>query len=652
MSNEPPKPGGTPPRFDEQPKGLFRQTKTGYLVASEEASTPQSGLGAGLSRFKHFLVGRPLSSSQLAHERISKFQALAILASDALSSVAYATEEILKVFVAAGAVALGLSLPVAIAIVLLLAIVAFSYKQTIYKYPKGGGTYIVTKDNLGAVPALIAGSSLMVDYILTVAVSISSGVAAVTSAFPEFLPYTVPLAIAAILFITIVNLRGIRESAALFALPTYIFILSITVVIALGAWRAFSGLPPVEPVAGVLPKATEALSLFVILRAFASGCSAMTGTEAISDGVPAFQEPQAKNAVTTLGWMAVVLGVMFLGITLLAQHYGILANPNETVVSQIVRAVAGHSWFYYTVQASTALILTLAANTSFSDFPRLAYFLASDNFLPRQFVYRGDRLAFSTGIIALGAVSALLVLIFHASVDALIPLYAIGVFISFTFSQTSMAYRWWHRREEGWRKGLVINGVGAITTLVVAAVIMITKFMLGAWVIIVLLPMVILLMIGIARHYAQIKEQLSFKRTELQAFPLRPSIVVVPIASLNKATSRTLRYAMSLSGKVRAIHVTNDAEDAELLKAEWNKFNLEIPLIILESPYRSFLSPIMAYLNSLQEEAGKTPVTVVLSEFVPRHWWEHLLHNQAALRLKVALFFTPNVAVIDLPYHL
>jgi amino acid transporter len=631
--------------------GPFKQLLTGHLVATDAASA-RPGVIRGL---KHVLVGKPLSSNQLIHERIPKWKALAVLASDALSSVAYATEEILKVLAAAGAVALGLSAHVSLAIVILLAIVAFSYRQTIYMYPKGGGTYIVTKDNLGDIPALIAGSSLMIDYVLTVAVSVSSGVDAITSAFPLLKAFNVGIALLAIAFITIANLRGVRESASIFALPTYLFIVSIFILLGLGAWRMAMGLPPVDVVAGTLPPVTESLSVFLVLRAFASGCSAMTGTEAISDGVPAFKEPQANNAVATLGWMAVTLGVMFIGITTLAMHFHILPNASETVLSQLTRAIVGRSWFYYLIQAATALILILAANTSFSDFPRLAYFMARDRFLPRQFVFRGDRLAFSTGILALGLIAGVITLVMKASVDALIPLYAIGVFISFTFSQVSMAYRWWSRREEHWRKGLVINGIGAVTTAVVAAVIMSTKFLFGAWSICLLLPLMVLVLQGIARHYASVTRQLHMKARDLADVPLRSDHVVVPISSLNKASARALRYALAISDNVTALHVVEDQEEARLFTDSWNQhFMRSVSLVVVESPYRSLISPIVAFIETIQARKpdSRTPVTVLLAGIVPRHWWENILHNQDALRLKAALMFMRNVVVTDVPYHL
>ena len=638
-------------------KGILRHLlpqENGNLLATEEASEPHAGVSGMVTRVKHVLIGRPLTTSQQAHERVSKTKGLAIFASDALSSTAYATEEILLILVLAGTAATSVSMPIALAIALLLAIVALSYRQTIYKYPHGGGTYIVTQDNFGTTPALIAGSALMIDYVLTVAVSISAGISAIVSALPWLGHLRVELALSAVVLLTLVNLRGVRESATIFTLPTYLFVFSLGAMILLGLYRIASGHPPVETVAGTAGAITEPLSVFLILRAFASGCSALTGTEAISDGVPAFQDPQPRNAAITLAWMATILGVLFLGITFLSHHYGVLPRSDETVLSQVARAVLGHGPWYYAIQAFTMAILILAANTSFADFPRLAYFMARDRFLPKQFVFRGDRLAFSTGIISLGFLAGLLVLLFQANPHHLIPLYAVGVFMAFTFSQSSMVKRWWTRREAGWHFGILINGLGAVTTAVVTVVITVTKFAHGAWMILVFLPVLVSMLLGIRRHYQRVAEQLAFQRGEAQPYALPPPKVVVPIANLNKASLRTLRYSLGLSDQVTAVHVTDDIENAAQLRKDWETYLLdtEIRLVIIESPYRALVSPILAYIETLRPEARTTPITVALSEFVPRHGWEFLLHNQDAFRLKVALFFVPNVVVIDVPYHL
>lgn len=642
----------TPPSPAARRWGPFKMVAPDHLVATPAASAPQRGMAKAAHAVKRQLIGAPLPTSDLAHEHIPKWKALAVFASDALSSVAYASEEILLVLMAAGAAAVMWSVPIALAIVALLVMVAYSYRQTILKYPEGGGTYLVTKDNLGTTPALVAGSALMIDYVLTVAVSISSGAAAVTSALPALAPYTVAIALGAIALVTLANLRGVRESASIFAVPTYVFILSMALLLAVGAWRMAMGLPPVEAVATVAPPAAEQLGLFVILRAFASGCSAMTGTEAIADGVPAFKAPRPVNAVTTLWWMAGILGVMFLGITVLSAHFGILPHDGETVLSQLARAVVGHGPFYYVIQAATALVLVLAANTAFADFPRLASFLAKDRFMPRQFVFRGDRLGFSVGIMALGALAAVLVAGFGANVSHLIPLYAVGVFISFTLSQTSMAKRWWTRREHGWSRGLVINGFGALVTGVVAAVIMATKFTSGAWAVIVMMPMLVGLLVAIARHYDEVAAQLAVPRSEVRPFPLRASRVLVPVADLNRASLRTLRYAMGLSKDVTALHVALSSESAERLRAQWAAHGLDAELVVVESPYRALVQPVLAYLETIKPEEQPTPVTVVLSEFVPKHFWQFMLHNRLAVRLKLALLFRRNVTVVDVPFHL
>lgn len=645
-------PQGGAPTPGAQRRGAFQVVEHGYLVATRAASIPQRGVASAAHRVKEALIGKSLASSELAHERLPKWKALAVFASDALSSVAYATEEVLLVLVAAGAAALVWGVPIALAIVVLMLIVVYSYRQTILKYPEGGGTYLVTKDNLGTGPALVAGSALMVDYILTVAVSISAGAAAIASAMPAFAPHTVAIAVGTIALVTVVNLRGIRESSSIFALPTYVFVFSLLALIGIGAWRVLTGQGPVEVVAAVAPPAIGQFGLFVVLRAFASGCTAMSGTEAIADGVPAFQDPQPKNAVSTLWCMAGLLGVLFVGITALSASFGILPNDHETVLSQLTRAVVGHGPFYFVVQAATVMVLMLAANTAFADFPRLTSFMARDKFLPRQFVFRGDRLGFSVGIVFLGTVAAGLVVAFHADVHHLIPLYAVGVFMSFTLSQSAMARRWWARRESGWQRGLLINGFGACVTGIVALVIMGTKFTHGAWMVIVILPLMVALFHVIARHYDEVAAQLAVSPGEVAPLPLRSSRVVVPVGDLNRASLRTLRYAMGLSSDVTALHVAVSPESGERLRAQWAAHGITAKLVVVESPYRALVTPVLAYLDLLEPTKQPTPVTVVLSEFVPRHVWEFLLHNRLGSRLKLALLFKRNVTVVDVPFHL
>jgi amino acid transporter len=602
------------------------------------------------------LIGRPLESAEAIHERLTKTKALAIFSSDAVSSTAYATEEILLVLVLAGAVAYNYLLPIGFAIVALLAIVAFSYRQTIHAYPQGGGSYIVTKDNLGTLPSLIAASALLTDYILTVAVSISSGIAQITSAVESLHPFRVELAVGAITVIALLNLRGIRESGSIFALPTYLFIGGMAVLIAMGA-AAWAGLGvTTHPVSHEIPQATHALTIFLVLRAFASGCAALTGVEAISDGVAAFKPPEAVNAAKTLVAMAIILGVIFSGITLLSRHFHLVPSESETLISQLSHTILGTSPFYYFIQGTTAGILLLAANTSFADFPRLSYFLARDRFVPRQFAFRGDRLAFSTGIITLAIAASLLVIVFQASVTRLIPLYAVGVFVAFTLSQASMTYRWW-RSPKGHRRttGLLINGTGATTTGVVAAIIVVTKFLGGAWFVILLIPFLILNLKAIHRHYAAVSRQLKLDADEARAQlsqAMRTPAVFVPLDSINQATVRALRYAEQVSGDVTAVHVAEGRDEAETLQRRWDEIGLQIPLIIIESPYRQLIGPLVRFIEAESEQRSGNPITVVLPEFVPAHWYDIFLHTLTAWRLRLAFWRHRGIIVISVPYHL
>ena len=632
----------------------MRETAPQYYVAGP--TEPESTAGRLYQRVRRLVIGTPLRTSQAIHERLTKVQALAVFSSDALSSTAYATEEILLVLMLAGAAAYDYVVPIGIAIAALLTIVVFSYRQTIHAYPQGGGAYIVTKDNLGTRPSLLAASALLTDYILTVAVSISAGVAAITSAAPATRPYVVELAVAAIILIMLANLRGIRESGTIFAIPTYVFIVCMIALLALG-FAAWLGLGiEAEPVSRVAESAAQPVTLFLILRAFASGSAALTGVEAISDGVPAFKEPQAENASKTLVAMGLILGSLFLGITLLSWHFHLVPTEGETLVSQLARTVVGRSPFYYVIQAATAAILLLAANTSFADFPRLGYFLARDRFLPHYFLLRGDRLAYSTGIIVLGVAASILVIVFGASVQALIPLYAVGVFISFTLSQASMTLHWWRQRATNPRvAAMLINGLGALTTGVVAAIIITTKFLGGAWMILLLLPLLIILLLGIRRHYATVADQLRTTAAELRSRPItwtRDPGVVVPIASLNRATIRAIDYAQSISHDVTVVHVAEDQEDIDAFRGKWQSAGLTLPLVIIESPYREVIGPILSFVEQFHERKGGPTITVVLPEFVPAHWYDLALHNQTAWRLRTALWTHPGVVVTSVPYHL
>ena len=602
-----------------------------------------------ISAVKKLFVGSPLATAQARHERLSKTSALAVFSSDALSSVAYATEEILLVLALAGTVALAYSIPIGLAIAALIAIVVSSYRQTILAYPQGGGSYIVTKDNLGRLPGLISAGALLIDYVLTVAVSVAAGVAAITSAFPALYGHRVLLGVLFIAGIATVNLRGLRESSNLFAVPTYLFVVSFAGMLGYGFVRWAAGWEAPAPPPADLPSAQN-LTVFLVLRAFSSGCAALTGVEAVSDGVPAFRAPEARNARVVLAWLGIILITLFTGITFLAHHFHVLPRPEETVVSQLARLIFGGGLLYYEVQVVTMLILVFAANTAFADFPRLAYFLARDSYIPRQFGTRGDRLVFSNGILILGGIAALLVALFGGDTHALIPLYAVGVFLSFTLSQASMVRRWLTRREPGWRWRWVVNGVGAATTGVVMLVIAVTKFSHGAWVVVLLIPLLVALFLMIHRHYTDVARQLS-----LDDFGGPPPIdhtVLVLVGDLHRGVAAALRYALSLSGSVKAVYVELDPDRTQRLEEKWGKWGLGVPLVVLTSPYRSLLTPFLAYVNHLLALGPNHVVTIVIPEFVPARWWQHLLHNQTALLIKGALLFRKGVVVVDVPFHL
>jgi amino acid transporter len=599
---------------------------------------------------KRVLVGPPMPLALARHERLRKRVALAVFSSDAMSSVAYATEEILLVLVLAGTAALHLSLPIALAITALLAIVAISYQQTIHAYSNGGGSYIVARDNLGDVPGLVAGAALLVDYVLTAAVSVAAGVAAITSAVPALGAHKVAVGVACVAAIAFANIRGVRESGRLFAIPTYFFIVAFGVLLLGGAYRLLTGtMPPAPPVA---PPAVEALGWFLVLRAFSSGCTAMTGTEAISNGIPAFRPPESRNAAITLGWMAVILGTLFVGITLLAGALGVVPSEQETVVSQIARRLFGTGVLYYLIQAATALILVLAANTAFAGFPRLSSLLARDHFVPRQFATLGERLVFSNGIMVLAALAALLLIVFRGDTHALIPLYAVGVFISFTLSQSGMVRRWWRLRTGGWRHRLAINGVGALATGVVAVVIAATKFMHGAWIVVLVIPILVGTFLAMRRHYTNVAEQLSLEGWE--GPPPMQHTVLVLVGDVHRGVVRAVQYAQTLAtgASVRAVFVETDPARTARLEEKWGKWGQGVPLVVLSSPYRSLIRPFLDYVDTLQARGADHVVTVVLPEFIPGRWWQHILHNQTALLLKGALLFRRNTVVTDVPYLL
>ena len=622
--------------------------------------------------WRTWLIGRPLATADAPHQTITKTVGLAVFASDALSSTAYATQEMLVILAVAGTGALGFAFPISIAIVALLAIVTISYQQTIHAYPGGGGAYIVARDNLGELPAQTAGSALLTDYVLTVAVSISSGVAQLVSAYPDLMPYRVLLAVGLVLFVMLINLRGVKESGATFALPTYFFVVMMFVTVGTGLVRYVTGSlgrvvdpPPLEMVHNA-----QAIGLFLILRAFSGGTTALTGVEAISNGITAFREPRSRNAGITLIWMSAILGTLLLAISFLAGTVHAVPSEAETVISQLTRTAFGSRGVLYLLTISaTTLILVMAANTSFADFPRLSALIAADGFLPRQFAYRGSRLVYSRGIQALALIASGLIVVFNASVTALIPLYAIGVFMSFTLSQAGMARRWWKighlapgqelkergstlHYEPGWQHKMAINGFGALCTAAVVLIFAVTKFRDGAWIVIVLLPILVFIFYNIHAHYKDLARHLSLEN--YQSPPAMPPrhCVILAISGVHQGTLPALRYARALSEDVTAVHVSIDPDEAEKIRLKWETWGEGIRLVILDSPYRLLIEPLLSYIEGLA--AGRQPgelITIVVPQFVPRRWWHNLLHTQAALMLRLALLFKPGITVTDVPYH-
>jgi amino acid transporter len=596
---------------------------------------------------KRAILGRPLATAAEKHERLGKITGLAVFASDALSSVAYATEEILLVLVTAGTAALTLSIPLAMGIAILVVIVASSYWQTIHAYPSGGGAYIVASDNLGKLPGLVAGAALLIDYVLTVSVSIAAGVAAITSAFPVLFPWRVALGVLSVLGIATANLRGVRESGRLFAVPTYWFIGSMALLLLSGFIRVLTG--GVQPLPAEEVQATHALTPLLVMRAFSSGCVAITGTEAVSNGIPAFRPPESRNAGIVLTWMAAILATTFLGITYLAHVYNITPREAETVVSILSRQVFGENVFYYNIQAATAMILVLAANTSFADFPRLSSILARDGFMPRQMTNRGDRLVFSNGILILASLSSLLLVVFGGSTHALIPLYAVGVFLSFTLSQAGMV-RHWMKEERPAPHHILLNALGALSTGVVTVVIAVSKFALGAWVVIVLIPLIVFGFLRIRHHYLRVASRLSLEGAARPRIGKNP--VVVLVAGLHKGVVEAVEYAKSISPNVTALTVDLDSTKTTRLRRLWAEWEPDVPLVVLESPYRSILQPLLDYIDRMEKQGEGRYLTVILPEFICSHWWEHLLHNQTALLIKAALLFKPGKVTVSVPYHL
>jgi amino acid transporter len=598
---------------------------------------------------KSWLVGDPLKSTQAAHERLSKTLALAIFSSNAISSVAYATEEILLVLILAGTAAVAWSIPVSFARLFLVVVLTISYRQIIYEYPAGGGAYIVARNNLGELPSLTAAAALIIDYVLTVAVSVAAGIAALTSAVPSLFEHREALGLVAIIFIIVMNLRGVRESGKFFAVPIYFAIGALGLMVVVGSVQILFGqgvsLSPDHQTA------VEELTLFLILRSFAAGCSAVTGMEVISNGVKAFRQPESKNASTTMIHMSLILAALFMGVTFLADHYGVLPKTDETIISQLARLTFGTGALYYALQLGTMLLLILAANSAFAGFPHLASILARDGYMPRQMATFGDRLVFSNGIIILGVFACFLLILFHGDTHALIPLYAVGVFISFTLSQTGMVRRWLTKKGPHWRKNLVVNGAGAVTTGIATIILASTKFTHGAWIVFLLILVLVAMFRSIRSHYKAVSEQITLTRDHRPPLPRR-NIVVIPINGVNKAVIRAVDYARSRPGEIRAVMVDVDPESTARIQIQWAQWGCGVNLFALPSPYRSVLGSLLAYIEQTLEKEPDIWVTVVIPEILPAHWWQSILHNQRALLLKTALLFKERVILTDVPFHL
>ena len=640
-------------RIVSTPGGEFRR-RGGHYVATTNALEARGRVGRWYQSMRRVLIGERLTSEQEAEERLSIKTGLAIMASDNISSSAYATEEAMRILALAGVGALALTMPIAIAVCVVLAVVVLSESRVIRAYPNGGGSYVVAKDNHGVIPGLVAASALLIDYVLTVAVSSAAGVAAISSFVPAVADHRVLWALALIGLLVLGNLRGIREAGVLFAAPTYIYVVSLAVVIVIGLVRVFSGdVPPAAPPREAFDPVGTGLTALLVLKAFASGSVGLTGSEAIANGVPNFKPKETTNAVTTLVIMGTMFGALFLGITFLATTVGVSPDKSEveTLNSLLTKSIVGDgSVLYYVVQISTAVILALAANTGFTGFPRLASVLADDRFMPRQFAFRGERLAFSFGIIALAIVAALVVSAFGGSVTKLVPLYTIGVFLAFTLSQSGLVRRWRRLRNPGWRISIVINSFGALVTGVVLVVVAYSKFTDGAWMVLIVLPVLVGLLYGINRHYTRVADALTLTDPDEPLPVFKPPVVIVPVARLDRATLQAVAFARSISPTVKAVHIATTHESARRFEERWRSWTRDVPIDVIESPYRSLLSPLLRYIERIDQRDDR-PITVVLAEFVPRNWWEWILHSQTALRLKLALLFRPNTIVIDVPYH-
>jgi amino acid transporter len=626
------------------------------------------------STLKRFMIGRPLATDEADHQRIPKTIGLAVFSSDAISSTAYATQEILLVLVPVGGMAVlarsnytfGFLTPIAILVAILLAVVTNSYRQTIHAYPDGGGAYVVSRENLGEIPALVAGGSLLVDYVLTVSVSIAAGTQAIYSAVPELARYKVVLCLGFVALLTIANLRGVKESGKLFAIPTYIYIFALGALLVFGLYKLSAGslptLPPDKKAladlakdTGTLPLGLGGITLFLFARAFSSGAVALSGVEAISNGIPAFRKPTSKNAATTLIWMSGILGVSFIGLTVLAEHI----RPTPTETGESINSIIGRTVFggtgvpYWILQASTAGILILAANTAYADFPRLAALVGKDGYLPRQFANRGDRLVFSNGILFLAGAASLLLVVFGGNVSALIPLYAVGVFTSFTLSQTGMVRHHLKLKEKGWHVSVVFSVVGAIATFIVMMVVIISKFTIGAWIPVVLVPIIVVAFKAVKGHYAEVAKKLRVEPGYEEPDRVPAHGVVVLVGGVNQSSLAAIRYARSVGAKDSvAVTVALDEDHAEKIRTEWERHHVQFPLEIIESPYRDLTGTVEDYLDELDQRWHHDYLSVVIAEFVLPHWYQGIFHNQSALALKLALKFRKDTVVVNVPFHL
>jgi amino acid transporter len=649
-------------RVERPHSPYFRYTGPGQMVAKQAASLPLTRAGRLIFRGRSLIFGRPLASEEEIGERLAKKKALAIFSSDAISSSAYATEEILRVLIIAGAAgALAYSIGVSIAIALLLTVVSFSYRQVCRAYPSGGGAYIVARQNLAPIFGLIAAAALLIDYVMTVAVSTASAIQQIQSILPAAYDYRIEIAFVSISLITIGNLRGLRESGNIFAVPTYLFVGLALLIVVGGFFRIVTGTAhALPPQVGAVPLgATEQLSIFLLLKAFAGGSVALTGVEAIANGVPAFKKPEAKNAANTMITMAIVLGVIFIGITIVAHAFAIVPSTDNsggpTVVALVAGTVFGASPLFYLFQIATALILFLAANTSFNAFPRLAAILAEDGYMPRQFSFRGDRLAYSWGIVLLAAIAFGLLVLFNGDTHALIPLYSVGVFVCFTLSQTGMVKHWFLTREPGWWWRAAVNAFGGVLTFLVLIIVTSVKFQNGAYLVIILIPVLVAMMLFIQRQYSASQRQLAIRPDYVAKPPHREERVVIPIPGLTRAVIQAVNVGRSISDDVRAVYISEDPDAALKVRASWERQVPGVPLVVVESPYRALVGPLLAYLDVLDRDwppDKPEPITfVVVPEYVARHWWERILYNQSAKRLRTVLVGRPHTVVVSAPYR-